>query len=152
MKNLLEVNSPGHAQQGSGLNSSSSDLDCSGLLNTSESDDASTQVRSFDRPMVDSPGSSTSKTTTFDTQSLINQTILQQLTAIGERLDKIEQKTIKKTSGLHKSKSRSAVTKSTKVVRQSDSTHTGNHSARMQGNVIATHTVPSIVSIPHLTI
>ena len=81
-KNLLEANSPGHAQQASDLNSSNSDLDSSGLLNTSESDDASTQARSFDRLVVDSPSTSTSKTTTSDTQSLINQTILQQLTVI----------------------------------------------------------------------
>ena len=135
MKNLLEVNSPGHSQQASDLNSSNSDLDCSDLLNTSESDDASTQACSFDRLMVDSPSTSTSKTTTPDAQSLINQTILQQLTAIGERLDKIEQKIVKKTSGPQKSNSRSAVTKNTKVVRQSDSTHTDNHSARMHANV-----------------
>ena len=85
LKNLLEVNSPGHAEQASDQNSSSSDLDCSGLLNTSESDNVSTQVCSFDRLVVDSPNTSTSKTMTSDTQSLINQTILQQLTAIGER-------------------------------------------------------------------
>ena len=111
LKNLLEVNSLGHAQQASDQNSSSSDLDCSGLMYTSESEDASTQAHSFDRLMVDSPSTSTSKTSTPDTQVLINQTILQQLTAIGERLDKIEYKKAKKTAGPHKSKSRSAVTK-----------------------------------------
>ena len=42
LKNLLEINSPGHAQQDSEKNSSSSYLDCSGLLNTSENDDVST--------------------------------------------------------------------------------------------------------------
>ena len=100
--------------------------------------------------MVDSPSTSTSKTTTSYTQCLINQTILQQSTAIGERLDKIEQKTVKKTSGPHKSKRRNAETKNTKVVQQSDSTHTGNHSARMHTNVTDTHTVPSTVSLPTL--
>ena len=68
--NLLEVNSPGHAQQASDLNSFNRDLDCSGLLNTSESDNASTQPRSFDRLAVDSPSTSTSKTTPSDTQAL----------------------------------------------------------------------------------
>ena len=130
LKNLLEMNSPGHAQQASDLNSSISDLDCSGLVDTSESDNASAQLCSFDRLIVDSPSTSASKTTTSDTKALINQTILQQLTAIGERLNKIEQKTVKKTSGPHKSKSRSAGTKNNKVVNQSDSTHTRNHSAR----------------------
>ena len=121
LKNLLEVNSPGHAQQASDLNSSTSDLDCSGLLNTSEISNASTEPRSFDRLVVDSPSTSTSKPPTSDTQALINQTILKQLTAIGERLNKIEQKTVKKSSRSHKSKSRSAGTKNTKVVNQSES-------------------------------
>ena len=59
-----------------------------------------TQACSFDRLVVDSPSTSTIKTVAFDTQSLMNQTILQQLTVIGERLDKIEQKTVKKHQGL----------------------------------------------------
>ena len=103
----------------------------------------------YDRLVVDSPSTS-SKITTSGTQSLINQTIFQQLTAIGKRLNKIEQKTVMKTSGPHKSKSRSAVTKNTKVVQQSDSTHAGNHSARTHANVTDTHTVPSTVSLPTL--
>ena len=76
LKNLLEVNSPGHAQQASDLNSFNSDLDCSGLLNMSESDDASGQPCSFHRLVVDSPSTSASKTMTSDTQALINQNIL----------------------------------------------------------------------------
>ena len=76
LRNLLEVNS------------SSSELDCSGLVDT-DSDNASTQLRSFDRLTVDGPSTSANKTCNSDTQALINQTILQQLTAIGERLDKI---------------------------------------------------------------
>ena len=48
LKNLLEL-SPGHAQQASDLNSSDNDLDCNVLLNSSDSDDASTQLCSFDR-------------------------------------------------------------------------------------------------------
>ena len=90
LKNLLEVNSPGHTQQASDLNSSNSDLDCSGLLNSLESDNASIPPRSFDRLVVDGPSTSASNATNSDTQALINQTILQQLTAIGELLNKIE--------------------------------------------------------------
>ena len=78
LKNLLEVN------EVSDQNSSSSDLNCSGLMKTSESDNASTQACSFDRLVVDSSSTCTSKTLTLDTQALINQTILQQLSAIGE--------------------------------------------------------------------
>ena len=50
---------------------------CSGLVDTSESDDAIAQPRSFDRLIVNSPSTSASKTTTSDTEALINQTILQ---------------------------------------------------------------------------
>ena len=92
LKNLLEVNSPGRAQQDSDPNSSVSDLDCSGLVDTPESDDAGAQPRSFDRLVVGSPSTSATKNMTPDTQTLINQSILQQLTAIGERLNKVEQK------------------------------------------------------------
>ena len=98
--------------------------------------------------MVDRPGTSTNKTTISDTQSLNKQTILQQLTAISERQN--GSKTIKKTSGPHKSKSRSAVTRDTKVMRQSDSTHPSNHSARRHSNTTDPHTGPSTVSLPTL--
>ena len=117
LKNLLEVNSPGHAQQASDLNSSISDLDCSVLLNLSKSDVASTQPCLFDRLVVDGPSTYANKITHSDTQAFITQTILQQFTAIGERLNKIEPK-----RHLHTSKSRSTGTKH-KVVNQSDSTH-----------------------------
>ena len=77
LKNLLEVNSPGHAQEASDLNSCNSDLDCSVLLNSLGSDDASTQPRSFDRLVVNNLSTSASKTVNLDAQALINQTILQ---------------------------------------------------------------------------
>ena len=67
LKNLREVNSPGHAQQDVDKNSSSSDFYCSALLNTSESDDAGTQMPSFDRLVVDTPSTSTSKPVTLHT-------------------------------------------------------------------------------------
>ena len=73
LKNLLEVNSSGHGQQASDQNSSSSDLNCSALMN-SESNNAGTQACSFDRLVVDSPSTSTSKISTLDTQALVNQT------------------------------------------------------------------------------
>ena len=143
LKNLLEVNFLGHAQQTSDQNSSGSELECRGLMNTLASDDTSTQVRTFDRLVK------VSKITTSDTQSLINQAILQLLTAIGERLDKMEWKTVKKTSEPHISKGRSCLTKNTKVVRQSDSAHTSNHSAGMHANDT---NVQILLRYPHLTI
>ena len=56
----------------------------------------------------------------------------------------MDEKTVKKTSGTHKSKSRSAVTKDTKVVQQSDSTQSSNHSSRMHSNTTDTHTNDNI--------
>ena len=44
LKNLLEFNFPGHAQQASDQNSVSSDIDCSGLLNMPESDNTGPQA------------------------------------------------------------------------------------------------------------
>ena len=61
-----------------------------------DSDDASTQPHSFDRLVVDSPSTSATKTTTSETQALINRKILQQLSSIGEKLDKIEQNQLKR--------------------------------------------------------
>ena len=46
--NLQELNSPGHVQQSSDQNSSETDLDCSGLMETLDSDDVSTRARLFD--------------------------------------------------------------------------------------------------------
>ena len=76
LTNLLD-NSHSHAQQASDPNSSASDLDCSDVVNSSDSDDAGTQPRSFDRLVSEGPSTSASKPTTPDTQALVNQTILQ---------------------------------------------------------------------------
>ena len=104
LTNLLG-DSPAHAQQDTDPNSSGSDLDGSALVNSSDSDDAGIQPRSFDRLATEGPSTSANKHTTSDAQALINQTILQQLSAIGKCLNKIEQKSVKKTSGPHKSRS-----------------------------------------------
>ena len=143
-------NSSAHAQQDSNPNSSGSDLDGSALVNLSDSDDAGTQPRSFDRLAAEGPSTSVNKQMTSDAQAIINQTILQHLSAIGERLNKIEQKSIKKTSGPHKSRSRTSGTKTTNVVTQSVSTQPSNHSGRMHTQMSDTHTVPSTASLPML--
>ena len=148
LRNLLKVNYSGHTQQDSEPNSSSRELDCSGLVDT-DSDNPSTHPCSFDRLTVAGPSTSANKTSNSDTQDLINQTILQQLTVISERLDKIEQNPVKKTMGSHKSKSRSAGTKQ-KVTKQSHSTLTSNHSEQTYTNATDIHAVPSTVSLPTL--
>ena len=149
LTNLLD-DSPAHAQQDTDSNSSGSDLDGSALVNSSDSDDAGTQPRSFDRLATEGPSTSANKHTTSDAQALINQTILQQLSAIGKCLNKIEQKSVKKTSGPHKSRSKSSGTKTTNVVKQSVSTQPSNHSGRMHTQMADTHTVPSTASLPTL--
>ena len=143
-------NSSAHAQQDSDPNSSGSDLDGSAFVNLSDNDDAGTQPWSFDRLATEGPSTSANKHTTSDTQAIINQTILQHLSAISERLNKNEQKSIKKTSGPHKSRRRSSGTKTTNVVTQSISTHPSSHSGRMHTQLSDTHTVPSTVSFPTL--
>ena len=72
---------------------------------------------------------------------------MQQLTAIGQHLNKIERGTVKKTAGPHKSSSRSTGAKH-KVLNKSDSTRTNTHSARMHTNVTGIHAVPSIFLLP----
>ena len=74
LTNLLG-NSSAHAQQDSDPNSSGSDLDGSALVNSSDSDDAGTQPRSFDRLSAEGPSTSANKHTTSDTQAIINQII-----------------------------------------------------------------------------
>ena len=149
LTNLLG-NSSVHAQQDSDPNSLGSDLDGSALVNSSDSDDASTQPRSFDRLAAEGPSTSANKQTISDAQAIINQTILQHLSTISERLNKIEQKSIKKISGPHKSRSRSSGTKTANVVTQSVSTQPSNHSGRMHTQMSDTHTVPSTVSLTML--
>ena len=73
LKNLLEMKSSGHTQQDSDPNSSITDLDCSGLVDTSDRDDENAQPRSFDRLIVDSASTSASKTMTSDMQAFIYQ-------------------------------------------------------------------------------
>ena len=119
-------------------------------MNSSDSNDAGTQPRPFDRLAAEGPSTSANKQTTSDTQAIINQTILHHLSAISERLNKIQQKSIKKTSGPHKSRSRSSGTKTTNVVTQSVSTQPSSHSGRMHTQLPDTHTVPSTDSLPTL--
>ena len=79
------------------LEASQSDLDCSALIQTFESDDDTSQ---FHTGTLGKSHATTSDpaTNSVDSQHLINQQILSQLQSIGERFDKIENKFVKKTS------------------------------------------------------
>ena len=94
LTNLLG-DSTAHAQQDSDPNILGSDLDVSALMNSSHSDNVGTQPWSFDRLASENPSTSADNRTTSDAQAIINQTILQQFSVIGERLNKIEQKSVK---------------------------------------------------------
>ena len=83
--NLLGDTSIAHQDLNDSSNSDS-DLDLSAVVAGSDSDDVSTQ--SFDRLQSDKPSTSAA----VSDQTLVNQQILAQLSAIGTRLDKLEQK------------------------------------------------------------
>ena len=85
------------AQQDSDASfNSDSDLDLSAVVSGSDSDDVSTQGRSFDRLQAENPSTSAA----VSDQTLVNQQILAQLSAIGTRLEKLEQDKVNKKSKL----------------------------------------------------
>ena len=81
-------------QQGCDSQSSDSELNCSDVINASDSDDASSRNWSFDKFKPEQSGTSDSHA--LDTQTIINQQILAQLTDIGQRLQKLEKTDYKK--------------------------------------------------------
>ena len=86
----------------SDLSASDSELDCSGVLSQSDSEANSVQTdtRTYKKFGTERQSPSTSKDTVSNpvSQTLINQQILQQLTALSERLDSIETASVKKTN------------------------------------------------------
>ena len=77
-----------------------SDLDCSGLLNLSN-DEGKSKSSGKDSIKTDEVGNHMQASTSsadFSPQLMINQQILDQLQTIGRRLDKLEQKPVKKSS------------------------------------------------------
>ena len=102
--NLLGSQTLAMAQQASQNSSSDSDLDCSALVNETDSDDASTPVRSFNRFEPEASTSSTQQNNSQDVQALVNHQILSQLSAITDTLTQLEGKQHKKTSDKQKIK------------------------------------------------
>ena len=77
-------------------NSSESELDCRGLIQVSDSDDASViTARTFDKFHAENAGLS-STCSDSKAQDLVNQKPLEQLKNIGKRLDKLEQSNCKR--------------------------------------------------------
>ena len=79
------------SHQDSDSSLSGSELDCSAIVQ-SDSDDAGTSGRSFNRLEADGSDKAALDSHFQETQSLVNQQILSQLTIISDRLDKLERK------------------------------------------------------------
>ena len=107
---LLGVGPRTSSQQGCDSQSSDSELNCSDVINASDSDDTGSRNRSFNKFSQEKSGTSDSHA--VDTQTIINRQILAQLTDIGQRLKKLEKPDCKKSNDVTKHKNRSTRTRS----------------------------------------
>ena len=105
MTNFLGSNSLLGIQEESDSTSPGSNLDYSGIVEHTDSDDAGTQRRSFHRLHPDSPSTSAQSTAALSSENLITQKILDQLQVIGSNLDTLEKSNAKKTNDKTKVKS-----------------------------------------------
>ena len=87
------------SHQDSDSSLSGSELDCDNIIQ-SDSDDAGPSGRLFDRLEVEAPRKDAHDLQFQETQSLVIQQILSQLTAISDRLEKLEKKPKKKTNDM----------------------------------------------------
>ena len=112
------------SHQDSDSSVSDSELDCGQVMHDSDSDGAGPSGRSFNRLHTDNSNKAAHDSDFQETQTLVNHQILSQLTAISDRLQKLEDKPVKKTADKSKVKG-SHVGKSQKSTRvnKSDSTH-----------------------------
>ena len=134
-------------QQDSDASSNSdSDLDLSAVVGGSDSDDVSTQGRSFDRLQVENPTTSAA----VPDQTLVNQQILAQLSAIGTRLEKLEQNKVSKKSKHVKTASRSARGKTKSTTANSPYVHvhsTGTLTTPSTGTGTETLNLPTLENL-----
>ena len=123
-------------------------MNCSDVINASDSDDTGSRNRSFNKFSQEQPGTSDSHA--LDTQTIINQQILAQLTDIGQRFKKLEKTDCKKSNDVTKhTRTRSKpspnmYTKSTDSTGQSTVNSAVPVSESLPFNPI---TVPSLVDI-----
>ena len=83
------------SHQDSDSSLSGNELDCNTIVQ-SDSDDAGPSGHLFDRLEAEAPSKVAHDLQFQETQPLVNQQILSQLTAISDRLDKLEKKAMKK--------------------------------------------------------
>ena len=135
------------AQQDSDVSSNSdSDLDLSAVVGGSDRDDVSTQGRSFDRLQAENPSTSAA----VSDQTLVNQQILAQLSAIGTRLEKLEQDKVNKKSKQVKTVSRGARGKNKSSTAKSPYTHvhsTGTLTTPSTGTGTETLNLPTLENL-----
>ena len=149
---LLGVGPGTSNQRGCDSQSSDSELNCSDVINASDSDDTGSRNRSFHKFSQEKSG--TSDSSAVDTQTIINQQILAQLTDIGQRLTNLEKTDCKKSNDVTKHKNRSTRTRSKPTpnmhTRSTDSTgqSTVNSAVPVTENLpFNSITVPSLADI-----
>ena len=112
------------SHQDSDSSVSDSDIDCGQIMQDSDSGGAGPSGRSFNRLHVEKSNKSAHDSGFQETQTLVNQQILSQLTAINDRLSKLEDKPVKKTLDKSKVKgSRVSKTHKSTTANKLDSTH-----------------------------
>ena len=126
--NLLDSHTLAMSQQESQNSSSDSDLDCSAIVNETDSDDASNPVRAFNRFEPEASTSSAQQNNVQDVQALVNHQILSQLSTISDRLTKLEGKQPKKTSDKQKIKGRSVGSKGKNTINVHKNTENNQYS------------------------
>ena len=102
--NLLGHKNSTMSHQDSDSSLSGSELDCDNVIQSSDSDSAGPSGRLFNRLQVEAPSKVAPDLQFQETQSLVNQRILSQLTAISDRLQKLEDKPVRKTTDKSKIK------------------------------------------------
>ena len=137
---LLGAGRSTSSQQGCDSQSSDSEFNCSDVINASDSDDTGSRSRSFNKFKPEQSGSSTSHA--LDTQAIINQQILAQLTDIGQRLQKLEKTDCKKSNDATKHKNRSTCTRSKATASMS------TKSTASTGQSTVNSAVPDTVTFP----
>ena len=135
------------AQQDSDASSNSdSDLDLSAVVAGSDSDDVSTQGRSFDRLQSENPSTSAA----VSDQALVNQQILAQLSVIGIRLHKLEQEKLVKKSKHSKTAGRSTRGKNKSTTVKTSHTHghsTGTLATKSTSTGMETLNLPTLANL-----
>ena len=111
------------SHQDSDSSVSDSELDCGQIMHDSDSDGAGPSGCSFNRLHVEKSNKAAHDSDFQETQTLVNQQILSQLTAINDRLSKLEDKPVKKTADKSKVKGSRVKNHKSTSINKTNSTH-----------------------------